>query len=665
MRKVGNKYEFIVGDITYLTPEIPERELIAGYGLPKHEQKWKRVPFPLDEEFESMAPHEQNDALVSNLTKRIHGYWFFNNGVPTYITGDHFMYINHWFIAAETHDGYPEYRMSDLLNFYFWDFCEKDENCVGQIYLTQKRDGKSEKGMCMVYNKVSIYDNKHGALQSLTGPTAKTNLFDRIIRSWDKMPYYMKPVDEGIYPPKKSLRFFAPSKKTTKSKRLVAKKAIDSWIDYLPTVATALQGKKPFRVLLDEPGTVQEMNLVEWFTTTKMQCVTGRKITGKINLPTTIETLSSNGAKGFIEIWNKSDYRDRDANGQTKSGLYRYFKPAYLGYEGFVDEFGNDMKNKEGEYEAKIYLQNKFDAASPEDRIKLKRQYPFTIEDAFDMVASDVWEEDVKSILKDIRKQLVIEEPPMLYCTPYEMGGEIKLGESSKTGKNVVKIYEKPKPNVKYKAGYDGSASDKQTGDSAGSKTAFVIVKAFDGIDAENYMPVCTFSVRPDKMEEAYQTIFLLCKYYGQYDMFELLGESNAGQASPVVAYFANRGGLKYIMKKPKTLGFNYNDKTDKYWIYRNEHVKDLQKTLANQFLRRYGHNLKHIDLVEDLLKMGKENTDEADAFLMAILALGDFDKQLEQSRNKIIKTTRQVRVIRRNGDGSTYVDWVNVPINQ
>jgi hypothetical protein len=662
--KANNRYEFPVGDVTYITPEIPALNQIVGHDLPKKEQRWKRIPFPDDETFEALSPDEQGETLVQNIRRRLYGMWFMNDGLPTYITGDHFMYINHWYIAAETSDGYPEYRHSDLLKFYFWDYCEKDENCVGQMYLTQKRDGKSESALCMIYNKVSIYEGKHGALQSLTGPTAKTNLFDRVIRSWDKMPYYMKPTDEGIYPPKKALRFFAPSKKTSKSKRLVSKKAIDSWIDYLPTVATALQGKKPFRVLLDEPGTVQEMDLIDWFTTTKMQCVTGKKITGKINLPTTIETLSSKGAKGFIELWNKSDYKDKDANGQTKSGLYRYFKPAYLGYEGFVDEYGNDMKTADGEFEAKIYLQNKFDAASPEDRVKLKRQYPFTVEDAFDMVASDVWESDVKSILKDVRTQLINEEPPILYASIYELGSEIKLGESNKNGKDVVKIYEKPKQNVVYKAGYDGSASDMQTGDERGSKTAFVIMKAFEGVSAENYTPVCTFSVRPEKMEEAYRTIFLLSKYYGQYGNFEVLGESNAGQASPVVAYFANRGGLKYIMKKPKTLGFNYNEKSDKFWIYRNEHVKDLQKKLANQFLRRYGHNLKHLDLVEDLLKLGKENTDEADAFLMAILALGDFDKVVD-SKPKITRTTRQVRMIKRRPDGSTYVEWENVPISQ
>jgi len=664
LKKVKNKYHFEVGDITYITPEMPAREDLFNYGKPKKEQRWSRELFFFPDNMDDLDQEEKVKHISADLSRRINGVWIFINAVPTYIAGDHYFYLMHWWMGAETQDGYPEYRNADLLESYFWDFCEKDSNCIGEIHLTNKRSGKTEKGLCRTYNKVSIYENKHGALQSLTGKVAKQNLFDRVIRSWERMDEYIKPVDEGIYPPKTALRFFPPSKRTTKTVKRIAKKAIRSWIDFQPTKADALQGMKPFRVLLDEPGTVQEMDLMEWFTTTKQQCVLGKKIVGKIILPTTIENLSSNGSKNFIELWNKSDYNNLDANSQTQSGLYRFFKPSYVGHEGFIDEFGNDMMTPEGEYEAKIFLQNKFDAASSEDRVKLKRQYPFTVEDAFDSVASEVWEEDVKSILREVRTKILNDAPPILYTRIFKFGTEIKHGEAHKDTKGVVKIYEKPKENVKYKAGFDGAGSDLETGDVRGSKVAFIIMKAFEGIDKENYLPVATYSERPQKMEEAYQTIFLLCEEYGQYENLEVLGESNAGQASPVVAYFGNRGGLKYIMKKPKNLGFNYNEKTDKYWIYRNDHVKDLQKILANQFIRRYGHNIKHIDLVEDLIKIGKENTDEADAFLMAVLALGDFDKVIE-NKNRVVRTSRQVRTIVLGADGVTRVEWVDKPYNQ
>ena len=50
--------------------------------------------------------------------------------------------------------------------------------------------------------------------------------------------------------------------------------------------------------------------------------------------------------------------------------------------EGFVDEYGDDIIDEDGVYKAKKYLLNERAGASPEDLDTLKRQYPFTPEEA-------------------------------------------------------------------------------------------------------------------------------------------------------------------------------------------------------------------------------------------------------------------------------------------
>ena len=48
------------------------------------------------------------------------------------------------------------------------------------------------------------------------------------------------------------------------------------------------------------------------------------------------------GGKQYKELWRDSDPDDRNANGRTKTGLYRLFIPAYEALEG-LDEYGNPI----------------------------------------------------------------------------------------------------------------------------------------------------------------------------------------------------------------------------------------------------------------------------------------------------------------------------------
>jgi hypothetical protein len=70
--------------------------------------------------------------------RRMNGFWFYNNGKPTYITGLHYFYLSHWVIDI----GYPSFRIPDLKWFYFWEYCVEDPDCFGMNEVTQRRQGK-------------------------------------------------------------------------------------------------------------------------------------------------------------------------------------------------------------------------------------------------------------------------------------------------------------------------------------------------------------------------------------------------------------------------------------------------------------------------------------------------------------------------------------------
>ena len=85
----------------------------------------------------------------------------------------------------------------------------------------------------------------------------------------------------------------------------------------------------------------------------------------------------------------------RNANGRTRSGLYRLFIPAYESLEGFFDKYGNPVvmiliavDGLDGEditIGAKTYLKNEREALKNDasELNEVTRQFPFTEDEAF------------------------------------------------------------------------------------------------------------------------------------------------------------------------------------------------------------------------------------------------------------------------------------------
>ena len=46
------------------------------------------------------------------------------------------------------------------------------------------------------------------------------------------------------------------------------------------------------------------------------------------------------GGRNFKKLYDDSDVTKRNANGQTRSGLYSLFIPMEWNYEGYIDSYG-------------------------------------------------------------------------------------------------------------------------------------------------------------------------------------------------------------------------------------------------------------------------------------------------------------------------------------
>ena len=118
-------------------------------------------------------------------------------------------------------------------------------------------------------------------------------------------------------------------------------------------------------------------------------------VVGKALVGSTVNPMGKGGSE-YKALWEDSDPSERNANGRTKSGLYRIFIPAYEALEGFFDKYGNPVVEDpdtvldgiDGDDVAggaKRYLKNERDSLKSDasELNEVVRQFPFTEEEAF------------------------------------------------------------------------------------------------------------------------------------------------------------------------------------------------------------------------------------------------------------------------------------------
>lgn len=619
--------------IIYTTPVVPTQKDIAGYELSKKDQKFKRWKYPTDREFDNLSEKEQDDVIDFVLKKREEGHWFYNNGEITYITGVHWFYLSFWRLDV----GPPNYRVSDRDFFYFWDYCVVDPVCYGMADMENRRGGKTERANVIQYEYVSKTPFARGGTQSKTDTDAK-KVFSKLVRAWKRLPGWLKPLDEGDSQPKTALRFYEPSKRDTKAKRKTYGVALDSYIDYETALEEAYDGEKLHRYTRDEAGKTTKANVADGLDIVKECCVQGRDIIGKMLFTTTVEEMEKKGGKNFKVIWEASDMDERDENGQTKSGLYPYFKPAWYCFEGFIDEYGNSVHETpekpvmgiDGKWiteGSKSYLEKKRRGKDGKSLASEKRKYPFIEEDAFGVVMGAVWEDDVK--LKLQHADALCVGVPIRFVKMAEINGKIKADPVSNKDDTAIKILEEPKPNTKYSLGIDSATTDDETGNEGGSKFGAVLTKGFGEGDVA-FAPTMAYSERATNKEACYHKIYLMARYViDAGGELEIIGEIN-GSGADCFHYLCNRGLKRYMSGTPKEYSNeSAGEKVGKFWIYVNGDVLHFLHGLGNRFLRMFGENFRMSSVVKSLLNYGLANEDEASAFLISLMNFRNFDKPI------------------------------------
>ena len=121
-----------INNLSIGLPKKPSSKHILFSKKAKKNQKWERD----DVDFEFLTAKKKEKFINQEFERRVNGVWFMNNGVPTYITGNHYYYLQ-W---CKIDIGYPDYRDRDRRFFTFWDACRKDPKSFGMVMVTHRRE---------------------------------------------------------------------------------------------------------------------------------------------------------------------------------------------------------------------------------------------------------------------------------------------------------------------------------------------------------------------------------------------------------------------------------------------------------------------------------------------------------------------------------------------
>jgi len=551
-----------------ITNQWEKREIMSR-SVKKDYQYWERPEPPKDYETkrkkeiatQKTSPGYYNPELQEyrnqEWDRRLNGFWFYNNGHATYITGLHYFYLVHWKLDV----GYPSFRATDKEFFYFLEYCVQDPNCLGMVEVTKRRQGKTMRAGAFLFELTSRSRNKNAGIQSKTYEDAKENVFAKgVVMPFKYLPDFFVPIydtEKGMTP-KGELRFFKTNKRGANDDIFAEKIELESSITFKSADKFAYDGMKLHRYLGDEAGKTKNVDVYDRHQVLQFCLQQEENIIGKALYTTTVEEMED-GGESFKMLWDASNQNEKNKNGRTRSGLYQYFMPAYKTL--FYDKFGQADEEKAKEF----YLAERAALEmDPRALASFIRKNPFTIGEAFfseaetclyDAMALNRQMESISWIAeKDLylRGEFVWEKA--------ERDSKVVFNETS-NGKFLVhkklNIYDSanfnqveeygtkkvPKENKKYAIAVDPFDHSITTSKERSDGAAYVY-RRYDALDEFSETFLIEYLNRPEKAEIFYEDMIKLCHFFG----CEILSEDNK---VGLIKYFEYRGYEKFLVKLP------------------------------------------------------------------------------------------------------------------
>ena len=340
--QIGEVYE--IQNLKIALPKAEDvHEFKANRWTPfDYPKELKRIKTVFDwREYPEDFKEKHYDYIDNEFKRREEGFWYINKDIPTYITGTHYMYLQ-W---SKIDVGQPDFREANRIFFIFWAAVYADYRCYGMCYLKNRRSGFSFMASGECVNSATISTDARFGILSKSGADAKKMFTDKVVPISVNYPFFFKPIQDGMDRPKTELAYRVPASKFTRRSIVSTEKneelaGLDTTIDWKNTGDNAYDGEKLKLLVHDESGKWERPNnILNNWRVTKTTLRLGSRIIGKCMMGSTSNALDK-GGHNFKKLYDDSNVNKRNANGQTRSGLYSLFIPMEWNYEGYIDSYG-------------------------------------------------------------------------------------------------------------------------------------------------------------------------------------------------------------------------------------------------------------------------------------------------------------------------------------
>ena len=679
----NKEYDFVV---ISKTGEIGEIYNIQGLriALPKEKDikefstnKWEHTEYPKElkriksvfdwDEYPVEFKEKWYDYIDTEFKRREDGFWFINKDKPTYITGTNYMYLQ-W---SKIDVGQPDFRESNRLFYLFWEGCKADQRCYGMCYLKNRRSGFSFMASGETVNQATISTDSRFGILSKSGPDAKKMFTDKVVPISVNYPFFFKPIQDGMDRPKTELAYRVPASKFTRKKldtneKLQEISGLDTTIDWKNTGDNSYDGEKLKLLVHDESGKWEKpTNILNNWRVTKTCLRLGSRIIGKCMMGSTSNALDKGGAN-YKKLYYDSDVNKRNANGQTRSGLYSLFIPMEWNYEGYIDSYGlpvfnTPKKPTEGPQGDLIdtgvieYWQNEVEGLK-EDQDGLNefyRQFPRTEEHAFRDEAkqslfnlSKIYEQiDYNADLKNtavittgsFQWQDGVKDSRVIFIPNKDGRFKVSWVPPIELQNRMIIKNGKKYPGNEHCGAFGCDSYDiSGTVDGRGSNGSLHGLTKFsmENVPSDHFF--LEYIARPQTAEIFFEDVLMACVFYGM----PILAENNKPR---LLYHFKRRGYRGYSMNRPDKLKLSVTEREIGGIPNSSEDIKQAHAAAIETYINTrvglletgYG-NMYFQRTLEDWARFNINNRTKHDASISSGLALMACNKNRYIPRAKI-----------------------------
>lgn len=687
-------------------PEQPSPDKIEDWGEEKENQYWRRKKLPsifkrltYDKDGNIELTKEQEEFCAEELRRIEEGFWFYRNGIPTYISGRHYYYLQYWTLENKKA---PEYRDVSRRYFLFVWHWRKVWWCLGVMRGKARRSGAtSESSSNLTCEATTVKNSKCGIISKTSADARKVFIF-RVQFGYRHLVFYLQPTLSNDKDSKSELVFNVPiakTKKTVRAKLIDDVEGLNSMIDYQPTALNSYDSERLSYVLIDEGGKFPpDVPFSQFLSVISETLVEGSDRVGWAEIPSTVNEMTKKGGAEFKLAWDQANQfvinikkdkpeRTQDENSEnyfddleddddedefTSNRFVRYYVPAYDGLAGFIDKYGDSIienptpqqidfiykkTGRKIRYGAKKYLENrraKLIGAALEEE---KRKYSFNEDEMFESSGTDCAfnSANINRRLKHLENNPIYKRKIIFYR---DLDQVVRFKDvDEKTSNFYWQITALPPQGEENKFIFDGRTrkpgrindgaiavdgySNSQGGRKYGSKASAWIGRKFNILDPENTgKPIGHLYGRPAEKDILHTQTMLAGEYYGYPVWYE-------HNADDYLSFYRDRGRAGYLGAYPlSTIDPTKRENADRFKGFPTTPfslTKQLDAGIA--YFEHYCDKIDFPELLENAKIFDPYNRTAFDtvvSFLILIVCLTETVAKPNRRNNPLVELVKQ-----------------------